>query len=116
MRILVTGGAGFIGGHLAEAFLREGHDVIVLDSMEPFYDLGIKEHTLEVHRDLATDNNCEYRFVDGDIRDADLLADLVHESDAVYHQAAKAGVRPSVEAPLEYNEVNVCLLYTSLSG
>jgi len=42
MNILVTGGAGFIGGHLAEQFLREGHDVTVLDVMHPYYDLRIK--------------------------------------------------------------------------
>ncbi|MHC3437903.1 NAD-dependent epimerase/dehydratase family protein [Natrialbaceae archaeon A-gly3] len=107
MRILVTGGAGFIGGHLAEAFLRDGHDVTVLDAMDPFYDLGIKEHTIDVHRERAAENDCEYRFVEGDIRDADRLTELVHDSDAVYHQAAKAGVRPSVEAPREYNAVNV---------
>ena len=107
MRILVTGGAGFIGGHLAEAFLEDGYDVTVLDTMAPFYDLGIKEHTLEVHRDLADKHDREYRFVEGDVRDADLVADLVAEADYVYHQAAKAGVRPSVEAPREYNEVNV---------
>ena len=107
MHVLVTGGAGFIGGHLAEAFLSEGHDVTVLDSMDPFYDLGIKEHTLEIHRTLADGEDVEYRFVDGDVRDADLVADLVSESDYVYHQAAKAGVRPSVEAPREYDAVNV---------
>jgi len=107
MHILVTGGSGFIGGHLAEAFLEDGYDVTVLDTMDPFYDLGIKEHTLEVHRNLADEHDSEYRFVEGDVRDADLVADLVAETDYVYHQAAKAGVRPSVESPREYNEVNV---------
>ena len=107
MHTLVTGGAGFIGGHLAEAFLAEGHDVTVLDAMDPFYDLGIKEHTIEVHRDLADREGAEYRFVEGDVRDADLASELVADADYVYHQAAKAGVRPSVEAPRAYNEVNV---------
>lgn len=46
MRILVTGGARFIGGHLAESFLEDDHDVTALDNLEPFYAEGIKRHTL----------------------------------------------------------------------
>ena len=107
MRILVTGGAGFIGGHIAEAFVADGHDVTVLDAMDPFYDLGIKERTIETHREQATNSGVDYEFIEGDVRDADLVEELVAEADAVYHQAAKAGVRPSVEAPREYNAVNV---------
>jgi UDP-glucose 4-epimerase len=107
MHVLVTGGAGFIGGHLAEAFLADGHDVTVLDVMDPFYDLGIKEHTVDVHRAVADSEGVDYALVEGDIRDAELVSDLVSEADYVYHQAAKAGVRPSVEAPREYDAVNV---------
>ena len=47
MDILVTGGAGFIGGHLAESFVQAGHTVTVLDNLDPFYDIGIKERNLE---------------------------------------------------------------------
>ena len=60
MRILVTGGAGFIGGHLAESFLRDGHDVTVLDNLEPFYDVRLKEHTLDVHREVASERRKSY--------------------------------------------------------
>jgi len=107
MTVLVTGGAGFIGGHLAERFLREGHDIVVLDDMHPYYDLRIKEHTLDVHREVADATDREYEFVEGDIRDADLVADLVAGADYVYHQAARAGVRDSVAEPRVYDEVNV---------
>lgn len=107
MRILVTGGAGFIGGHLAEAFLTDGHGVTVLDSMDPFYDLGIKEHSRSRHWEVADEKGVAYEFITGDIRDAELVDELVADADYVYHQAGKAGVRSSIEAPREYHSVNV---------
>jgi UDP-glucose 4-epimerase len=105
MQILVTGGAGFIGGHIAERLVRDGHDVVVLDAMDPFYDLGIKRHTIETCREAAGDGS--YEFVEGDVRDADLVSELVSDAEFVYHQAGKAGVRPSVREPRVYDEVNV---------
>lgn len=107
MRILVTGGAGFIGGHLAERFAREGHEVVVLDSFEPFYDLGIKDHNVEAGRTAAADGDGGYELVRGDIRDGDLVSDHVTDADFVFHQAAQAGVRDSVEQPQKVNEINV---------
>ncbi len=107
MNILVTGGTGFIGGHLAERFVSDGHDVTVLDNFDPFYDTRIKEHTVEVCRDRAENGDGSYRLVEGDVRDADLVTDLVSDVEYVYHQAAQAGVRPSVEDPRKYDEVNV---------
>jgi len=107
MAVFVTGGAGFIGGHLAERFLEAGHDVVVLDSMHPYYDLRIKEHTLDVHRETAERAGGSYEFVEGDVRDADLVDDLVADAEYVYHQAARAGVRDSVKEPRTYDEVNV---------
>jgi UDP-glucose 4-epimerase len=102
MRILVTGGAGFICGHLAERFVRDGHDV-VLDNFDPFYDTQIKDHTVEVCQDAADTGNRSYRLVEGDVRDAELVGDVEY----VYHQTAQAGVRPSMENPRKYDEVNV---------
>jgi UDP-glucose 4-epimerase len=107
MQILVTGGAGFIGGHLAERFVADGHDVVVLDNFDPFYDTRIKKHTVEVCRDLAGAGEGSYRLVEGDVRDQDTVADLVADAAYVYHQAAQAGVRPSVEDPRKYDAVNV---------
>jgi len=83
MDILVTGGAGFIGGHLAETFAENGHDVVVFDHFEPYYDLGIKEHNVEVGQSAAARSDGSYEFVRGSTTDADLV-------DVVYHQAAQA--------------------------
>ena len=107
MRTLVTGGAGFIGGHLAERFVADGHDVVVLDNFDPFYDTRIKDHTVEVCRERADEGEGTYRLVEGDVRDADLVTDLVEDADYVYPQAAQAGVRPSVQNPRKYDDVNV---------
>ncbi|WP_276272973.1 SDR family oxidoreductase [Haloarcula litorea] len=107
MNILVTGGAGFIGGHLAERFAADGHDVVVLDNFDPFYAIDIKRHNVEAGRQAASASDGSYELVEGDVRDADLVADLVAGADHVYHQAAQAGVRPSVEDPRKYDEVNV---------
>jgi len=107
MDILVTGGAGFIGGHLAERFARDGHSVVILDNFDPFYDLDIKEHNVEGGREAAEDGDGSYELVEGDVRDAELVTELVGDADYVYHQAAQAGVRPSVENPRKYDEVNV---------
>lgn len=107
MRILVTGGAGFIGGNLAEAFLRDGHDVTVLDNLEPFYNVGIKRHTIDLHREVAAGHAGTYRFVEGDIRDEDVVNELVDGVDVVVHQAAQAGVRESVDNPRKVTDINV---------
>jgi UDP-glucose 4-epimerase len=107
MEILVTGGAGFIGGHIAQRFVERGHDVVVLDSFEPFYNVGIKEHTAERCRELAADSGGSYELVNDDLRDAELVDELVGSADYVYHQAAQAGVRASVENPRKVNEINI---------
>jgi len=104
MEILVTGGAGFIGGHLAEQFVRDGHDVVVLDNFDPYYDTRIKEHNVESVREAATSSG-SYELIEGDIRDRDLVEELVTDADHVYHQAAQAGVRADIE-PRKYHEVN----------
>jgi len=100
-RILVTGGAGFIGSHTVDALLARGDEVWVLDNFNDFYDPGIKRANAE-----ALDGA---RVVEGDIRDEECLDRLFAEGQfgAVVHLAAMAGVRPSLEAPLLYEDVNV---------
>lgn len=107
MQILVTGGAGFIGGHLTESFLESGHDVTVLDNLEPFYAEGIKRHTLNVHREVAREADSAYQFVEGDVRDPETVHNVVENADVVVHQAAQAGVRESVTNPRKVTDINV---------
>jgi UDP-glucose 4-epimerase len=97
MRALITGGAGFIGSHLAERLLETGHEVIILDdlstgSMENI--IHIKDHP-----------NCEYRI--DSIFNRHLLAELVDLADVVFHLAAAVGVRRIVESPVQTIATNV---------
>ncbi|MFA4880205.1 MAG: GDP-mannose 4,6-dehydratase [Candidatus Doudnabacteria bacterium] len=103
-KILVTGGAGFIGSHLAEKLLKQKHRVFCLDNFNPFYDVNIKKGNIK----LALQNP-HYTLVKGDIRDRNLLKKIFtqHHFNFIIHLAAKVGVRPSVEKPAEYLEVNV---------
>lgn len=98
MKILLTGGAGFIGSHLLERLLERGDDVAIVDDFNDFYDPAIKR------RNLASRGS--FRLYERDIREA---ADVVaaERPDAVVHLAARAGVRPSLENPSLYESVNV---------
>lgn len=103
MKILITGGAGFIGSHLTERRLARGDRVVVLDDFNDFYDPALKRANVAPH----LSNPC-YRLVDGDIRDKDLVCRLFEAErfDAVIHLAARAGVRPSIAQPVLYEDVN----------
>ena len=107
MEVLVTGGAGFIGGHIAERVARDGHAVTVLDNLEPYYDPGIKSHNLSAIENAAANGAGHFEFIEGSITDGSLLTDLIADSDIIYHQAAQAGVRKSVEEPQKVNRFNV---------
>ncbi len=102
--VLVTGGAGFIGSHLIERLLQEGNTVVCLDNLNDFYNPEIKRLNQKPHFD-----HDRFSFVEGDIRDRDTLNKVFkrHEFGHVIHLAAMAGVRPSVENPSLYTDVNI---------
>lgn len=103
-RVLVTGGAGFIGSHLAERLLERGRRVVVLDNFDDFYDPTVKRGNVQ-----TAARHPDYRLVEGDIRDAALVDALfgAERFDAVVHLAARAGVRPSIRDPALYTSVNL---------
>jgi len=104
MNLLVTGGAGFIGSHLVERLLSEGHRVVALDNFDEFYDPALKRRNLT--RAAQTPG---FRLVEGDLRGAEQLRNIFQEEnfEIVAHLAARAGVRPSLKNPLLYTEVNI---------
>ncbi|MGH9345659.1 MAG: NAD-dependent epimerase/dehydratase family protein, partial [Vicinamibacterales bacterium] len=103
MHLLITGGAGFIGSHLVDSLLADGHRVTVVDNFDPFYERTIKDRNIGAHR-----RNPRWRLVECDLRDGDALRRaLAGGFDAVVHLAAKAGVRPSLLDPIGYQDVNV---------
>lgn len=102
MTVLVTGGAGFIGSHLTERLLESGHDVVAFDNFDTFYDPAVKEANLETSRDYLG-----FREIRGDVRDPAVYSRLPDDVDTVVHLAARAGVRPSIEDPGLYLDVNV---------
>ncbi len=109
-RVLLTGGAGFIGSHLADRLLREGMDVVVVDNLDPYYDVRLKRKNLEaVEAAARTDSAGVYEYLDADVTDLATMRDIVmgHRPDVIYHEAAQAGVRASVEDPYKPNRVNV---------
>ena len=102
--ILVTGGAGFIGSHLVEALLREGREVVVLDNFDSFYNPAVKRKNVEPFAGQPG-----FALVEGDIRDEKKVDALfaARPISAVVHLAARAGVRPSIEQPVLYSDVNL---------
>jgi UDP-glucuronate 4-epimerase len=101
-RVLVTGAAGFIGSHLAEALVARGDDVVGLDNFDAFYPRAVKEANVAALR-----RDPRFRLVEGDIRDARVVGELLAPATVVVHLAARAGVRPSLEDPALYASVNI---------
>lgn len=97
MKILITGGAGFIGSNLVEYFLEKGNRVVCLDNLAT----GFK-HNIETHL-----NNPDFTFIEGDIRDLDTCKKAVKNCEFVLHQAALGSVPRSIKDPINTNSVNI---------
>src|SRR4051794_25420534 len=104
MRALVTGGAGFIGSHLCERLVNNGHAVTIIDDLNDFYSPVEKRANL-----VEIGRTGPFNFTQADITDRAALAGIMIECrpEVVFHLAARAGVRPSLEQPLLYEHVNV---------
>ncbi|MHC4172732.1 MAG: SDR family NAD(P)-dependent oxidoreductase [Planctomycetota bacterium] len=97
MRVLITGGAGFIGSHLAERLLKNGNKVVVIDNLS----------TGSLKNIESFKKHSGFEFVEGDVRNAELLEPLVEQSEAVFHLAAAVGVKLIAEAPVHTIETNI---------
>ena len=95
MRVLVTGGAGFIGSHLADALIARGDQVVALDNFSTGSTANIKHITKN------------FEIIDGDIRNAELIKETIKDVDLVFHMAAALGVNTILESPLESISTNI---------
>ena len=103
MKALITGSAGFIGSHLTERLLADGWQVVGVDNFDDFYDPNIKRRNI-----AGCLENKNFRLIQADIRDGAAMEKAVAgDIDIIVHLAAKAGVRPSIEQPLLYADVNI---------
>jgi UDP-glucuronate 4-epimerase len=103
-RIVVTGGAGFIGSHVVDSLLARGTEVVAIDSLDAFYDPELKRSNI-----ASALENPRFRLIEGDVRDVEKLDDALGDGPyaALVHLAAATGVRPSIADPLRYVQMNV---------
>jgi UDP-glucuronate 4-epimerase len=102
MKVLVTGGAGFIGSHLVEHLLKAGNDVAIVDEFNDFYSPALKRANIAPFQDRVTVH-------EKDIRDAEAMHRMIGEGgfETIVHLAARAGVRPSIQEPKLYIDTNI---------
>lgn len=102
--VVVTGAAGFIGSHLCDALLTQGHTVWAIDNFDNFYSRSTKEKNVAMIK-----NHSRLHFFEADLRDAQKTREFLQKArpQTIFHLAAKAGVRPSIVDPTAYEEFNV---------
>jgi len=105
-KVLVTGGAGFIGSHLCERLLADGTHVVSVDNFNSYYDPDMKRRNIA---DISARHSNQFTSIAADIRDSDAIGKILKDfsPDAVVHLAAMAGVRPSIQDPALYVDVNI---------
>jgi len=129
MKILVTGAAGFIGSHVADSLAVLGYDVVGLDSLNNYYDVGLKYERLEALGGIVKDDITEagfalskkfnnYRFIRINTQNREIVSELfrTEKFDLVCHLAAQPGVRYSIENPYAYIDSNINGFITILEG
>lgn len=109
MKILITGVAGFIGFHVAQYYLSQGHTVVGVDSINDYYDVELKKSRLKLLVEFSNNINDQFIFLNEDICNERFLHNCftLHKFDYVIHLAAQAGVRYSLENPKSYVESNI---------
>lgn len=109
MKVLVTGCAGFIGFHVAQALLRRGDEVVGFDNVNSYYDPALKEARLAILNKQAAEGKSRYAFTRADLADQEAVnaCFAAHRFDRVIHLAAQAGVRHSIDHPHDYVHSNL---------
>lgn len=115
-KIVITGGAGFIGSHIADSLAKDGHEIIIVDNLDPYYSIDLKKRNVGMV--LKNEN---VTFINSDITNLDSLKEIIDNTiDYVYHEAAQPGVRMSIKDPFKPNNINIVgtlnVLMTSLDS
>lgn len=109
MKVLVSGGAGFIGGHTVERLLKRGDDVIVIDNMSPYYDVSIKKQCVDILKKCAESSKGKLTIHHFDVANKEALRIIFEQErpDVICHLAAQAGVRYSIDNCEESASTNI---------